>query len=492
MQLFKRSNDASLIDALMKSQAVIELTPNGTIVTANPNFLNAMGYTLEEVAGQHHSMFVEQEYAKSPEYAQFWQGLADGHFQQAEFKRIAKGGKEIWIQATYTPVLGKGGKVQKVVKFATDITQQKLTNADFEGQLSAIGKSQAVIEFELDGTIIKANDNFLGAMGYSLDEIAGKHHSIFVDPAEQQSEAYRAFWARLHDGEFQSGEFRRVDKVGREVWIQASYNPIRDMNGRPFKVVKYASDVTQMVMERMRREEAQTDINMQLDEIGSIVGNANQQASNATNAAGQTSENVQTVASGAEELFSSISEISRQVNHALEITTAAVTEAERTNEIITGMSDSAQSIGEVVELISNIAEQTNLLALNATIEAARAGEMGKGFAVVASEVKSLANQTAKATEQIGSQIADVQKTTGSAVEAIGSISATVGNINEISSSIASAVEEQSAVTQEITGHMQTAADGVKQITQSVSEIAEATAQVDAATRNVRETSNKVA
>ena len=186
------SDDTSTLNALMKSQAVIEFKPDGTIIKANENFLGAMGYSLDEIAGQHHSMFVDPEYARSQEYAEFWSNLAKGQFQQAEYKRFGNGGKEVWIQASYNPVLDRKGNVSKVVKFATDITDRKLQNADYEGQLAAIGTSQAVIEFNLDGTIIKANDNFLGALGYSLDEIAGKHHSLFVEPAERDSAEYAA------------------------------------------------------------------------------------------------------------------------------------------------------------------------------------------------------------------------------------------------------------------------------------------------------------
>ncbi len=480
------------LEALMESQAVIEFKPDGTIITANQNFLSAMGYDLEEISGQHHSMFVESEFAKSAEYTMFWQSLAEGQFQQAEFKRISKGGGEVWIQASYNPVLNRNGKVVKVVKFATDITDQKLENADYEGQLAAISLSQAVIEFKLDGTIEKANDNFLGALGYQRDEIIGKHHSLFVEPRERDGAEYTAFWNSLRAGEYQSKEFKRIGKGGNEIWIQASYNPIRDMNGNLFKVVTYASDITDMVLERQRRQQAQGEIGQQLDQIGLFVESATQQASDATDAAATTSTNVMTVASGAEELSSSISEISQQVNQALATTTEAVKEADQANKVITGLSELAHNIGEVVELISSIADQTNLLALNATIEAARAGESGKGFAVVASEVKSLANQTAKATEEIGTQITDVQKTTETVVGAIGKISATIGNINDISTSIAAAVEEQTAVTQEISENMQTASQGVEQITRNVSELAEATSQIDTATRTVRETSTKAA
>ncbi len=489
---FNTSDSSNVLESLMRSQAVIEFKPDGTIVTANENFLGAMGYALAEIEGQHHSMFVAPDYAKSPEYGQFWQDLAKGEFQQAEYKRFGKGNKEIWIQASYNPVTDAKGNVTKVVKFATDITGEKLKNADFEGQLAAIGKSQAVIEFNLDGTIIKANENFLGALGYKLDEIVGQHHSMFVEPTEANSPEYQQFWKRLGGGEFQSGEYKRLGNGGKEIWIQATYNPIADMNGKPFKVVKYASDITSMVLDRQRRTTAQREIDQQLTQISETVENAAGQATTAASAAHETTENVQSVASGAEELSASVGEISQQVNNALSITKEAVTEAEQTNKIITGLAESAQTIGEVVELIQSIAEQTNLLALNATIEAARAGDAGKGFAVVATEVKSLATQTASATEQIGAHIASVQSTTKSAVDAIASITSTIGKINDISSSIAGAVEEQSAVTTEITGNMHTAAEGVALITNNIADIAEATSEVDTATRNVRETSKNAA
>ncbi len=232
------------ISAIRKSQAVIEFELDGTIRHANENFLATVGYSLEEIQGKHHSMFVDSETRNSYDYQQFWKKLAAGEFQSGEFRRIGKTGKEIWIQASYNPIFDASNKPVKVVKYASDVTEQKTRNADFEGQISAIGKSQAVIEFNMDGTIRTANDNFLGAVGYTLDEIRGKHHSIFVDPAYAASPEYHQFWEKLRSGEFESAEFQRVGKGGNEIWIQASYNPIFDANGVPFKVVKYASDIT--------------------------------------------------------------------------------------------------------------------------------------------------------------------------------------------------------------------------------------------------------
>jgi methyl-accepting chemotaxis protein len=235
---------AGQIAAIGKSQAMIEFQMDGTILAANDNFLNAMGYALDEIKGRHHGMFVEEAYRQGSEYREFWARLNRGEYQAGEYRRVGKGGREVWIQASYNPILDGEGKPRKVIKYATDVTQQKLTNADYASQIAAIGKSQAVIEFHMDGTIVSANDNFLKVMGYTLDEVRGRHHGIFVEEAYRASSEYREFWARLNRGEYQAAEYKRLGKGGREVWIQASYNPILDLSGKPCKVVKYATDRT--------------------------------------------------------------------------------------------------------------------------------------------------------------------------------------------------------------------------------------------------------
>jgi len=241
---------SQIVEAIGKSQAVIEFELDGTIITANENFLSVLGYDLNEVQGKHHSMFVDPATAAGTEYKAFWAALGRGEYQAAEYKRIGKSGKEIWIQATYNPIFDRDGKPFKVVKFATDITQSSLQNAERAGQIEAIGKSQAVIEFELDGTIIIANENFLSVLGYDLNEVQGKHHSMFVDPVMAAGAEYKAFWAALGRGEYQAAEYKRIGKGGKEVWIQASYNPILNREGEPFKVVKFATDITEQVKSR--------------------------------------------------------------------------------------------------------------------------------------------------------------------------------------------------------------------------------------------------
>ncbi|RZF80903.1 methyl-accepting chemotaxis protein [Pseudoalteromonas sp. CO325X] len=251
------SEDTMLLKALNRSQAVIEFTPSGNILTANDNFLRVMGYNLEEIQGQHHRLFVDAKEASSPEYKRFWQRLSAGEYIANEFRRVGKSGEDVWIQASYNPVMNQQGEVVKVVKFATDITEIKLKRAELEGRAKAISRVQAVIEFELDGTIITANDNFLSTLGYRLEEIKGQHHRMFVPPEEAASPEYTVFWQRLSQGEYNSGQYKRIGKNGAEIWIQASYNPIFDMNGDPVKVVKYATDITeQRQQERQARESA--------------------------------------------------------------------------------------------------------------------------------------------------------------------------------------------------------------------------------------------
>ncbi len=232
------------ITAINKSQAVIEFALDGTVETANDNFLKLLGYSLDEIKGKHHKIFCETTYTNSQKYKTFWEMLNRGEYESGEFKRIGKGGKEVWIQASYNPIFDTSGKPFKIVKYATDTTAQKLQNADFQGQLAAISKSQGIIEFSLDGTVQNANDNILKLIGFNLDEVKGKHHRMFCESSYSNSYEYKEFWEKLNRGEYDSGEYKRIGKGGKEIWIQASYNPIFDLNGRPFKVVKYASDIS--------------------------------------------------------------------------------------------------------------------------------------------------------------------------------------------------------------------------------------------------------
>ena len=412
-------------DAISRSQAVIEFELDGTILTANANFLAAVGYSLDEIRGKHHSMFVTPDQRDSVDYRSFWAKLARGEFQASQYKRIGKGGKEIWIQASYNPVFDPQGKPIGVIKFATDISAEKRRSMEADGNIAAIDRAQAVIEFRMDGTIVTANQNFLDAVGYRLDEIKGRHHRIFVAPDEAASPAYAAFWAGLNQGQYQAAEYRRFGKNNKEIWIQASYNPILDLNGKPFKVVKYATDTTALAIGRMKALRARSLID--------------------------------SVADGSEEMSASIREISETMVKSRQTAIGAAERVQAADAQAQRLNDAAQSMGGIVEMIGNITSQINLLALNATIESARAGEAGRGFAVVASEVKNLANQAKQATDKITAEIDGLNGVSGDVVSALSAIRVAIEEVNEFVNSTAAAVEEQSTVTADMSVNMQKAA-----------------------------------
>ena len=479
----------SRLAALDRFYACIEFELDGAILTANDNFLSITGYRLDEIRDKNYSIFVDDAYAESEGYKTFWERLRSGESFFDEFPRLNKEGERIWLQAGCSPVTDQSGRPCKVIKTARDITAEKLRAVEYEGCMTAITKSQAIISFELDGTIIEANDAFLNAVGYRLDEIQGRHHSMFVPPEEASSPEYRRFWRILGEGRYMTGEYRRIGKGGRPVYIQGSYNPIIDQTGKPVKVMKFAADVTAAVNEREHLFSIQRDINSELGSITETIDAASKQAAAAST---QASGNVRTVVAGAEELAASVSEIRRQMDNARSISSDAVHEADRTSEIISGLAEAAKAIGDVIGLIDELADRTDLLALNAAIEAARAGEAGKGFAVVAAEVKNLSRQTGRATEDIRGQINDVRQSTAEAVEMIGGVSRVIIQINDIFSTIARAVQQQSTLTEEVSSNMHSASRGVAEISGAMGRITSAAESINRAVSKIKTASQEIA
>lgn len=514
MKLSSGTNSDAVLAAINKSLAMIEFDPTGNVLGANENFLVALGYEAGELVGQHHRLFVDPAYAKSTEYAAFWQKLGRGEFDAAEYKRIGKGGREVWIQATYNPALSASGKVLKVVKFATDITAAKMKAAEDAGKLAAISRAQAVIEFTVEGEILTANENFLSTLGYELGEVKGRHHRMFVETTYANSSDYGDFWRRLRAGEFIAEEFKRIGKGGREVWIQASYNPIFDPDGRVMKVVKFATDITGRVhtvtaigaglgnvaagdltceiaepfipaLDKLR-----LDFNNSVETLRSAMQTVGDNASAIDGAAGEVSSaandlakrteqqaaSVEETAAALNEITATVQNSAKRAEEAGELVARTKASAEKSGEIVrqavTTMGEierSSREIGNITDMMDEIAFQTNLLALNAGVEAARAGDAGKGFAVVAQEVRVLAQRAADAAKEIKALIAKSDNEVKSGVALVGetgtALQTIIGDVQEISGHVLAIVEasrEQSTALGEINTAVATIDQGTQQ------------------------------
>jgi methyl-accepting chemotaxis protein len=427
-QKLRNADFEGKVNAIDRAQAVIEFDTEGRILKANPNFLKTTGYSADEVIGRHHRMFVDSAYAGSDKYTNFWERLARGEFESGEYKRLGKDNREIWLQASYNPILDLEGRPMKIVKFAIDITEQKLRNAEFEGKVKAIDRAQAVIEFDLEGNVLEANENFLRTVGYSAREIAGQHHSMFCAPEYIVSEEYRDFWLQLRKGEFKAGRFHRVGKYNRDVWIQATYNPIFDLAGQPMKVVKYATDITNQV----KLEQLLASKTKEMSEtIGALTKSIEEIVSSVEKATGMADATQNNAETGFEDLRKSI-------------------------ESIDLIEKSSEEIATIVAVIGEIASQTNLLAFNASIEAARAGEHGVGFSVVAGEVRKLAERSSEAAREISKLIAESASRVshGSTVsrkaqDAFGEILKTVKQTGEAIQRIAESTQMQQEASQTV-------------------------------------------
>ncbi len=374
---------ACLLEAINRSMASVEFDLNGNVLHANENFLKVMGYRLEDILGKHHRIFCTAEDVRSPEYDKLWTRLRAGDFVSMTFHRVTREGRTVWLEASYNPVRDSTGKVMKVVKFATDVTGRIEAANEARNKLHAIDRAMAIIEFDLEGRILKANANLTQTMGYSEAELVGKSHSILCPSEVANSSEYADFWRRLNKGEFFSGQFKRVGRNGQVRWMEATYNPVYNADGKLHRIVKFASDITSRIEEHER------------------------DASSAAQAYHISVETRKVTAHGTEVIQQAASEM-RQISMNIE----------DSSRIVAQLGARSEQITAIVNTIRSIADQTNLLALNAAIEAARAGDQGRGFAVVADEVRQLAGRTSRSTAEISEMIGMIQTETRQAIDSM--------------------------------------------------------------------------
>ena len=472
-------DELARLSAIEENFAVISFKPDGTIINANTNFLNALGYTLDEIVGQHHQMFCTHELANSTEYKQFWTDLGNGNAQISEFKRIKKNGESIFIHASYSPVCNSRGVVTRVVKFAQDITKRKLQALDYSGQLDAIHKSRAVIEFNMDGTIIKANENFINTVEYDEIDIIGKHHRMFCEKEYGESSEYKEFWRTLNEGCFQGGEYYRVGNNGKNIWLQATYNPIFDIDGKPFKVVKYATDITARKTTMQEIENNVMKLTNSLNNLShtatamtkgaEITTNGSQEVSSSTT---QISQSVTDVTRKVSDMLVSIKEVSESSQKGKKIADEAQIKSKETTAAILKLDEESSKISDTVNSIAQIAFQTNILSLNAAVEAATAGEAGKGFAVVAQEVRNLASRSDEATKEITDAIVLIQSLVKTSLESINNIDNTIEKISSISAGIVKSVKEQECISNTVSSITGETSLGINKIAKTMVDVSD--------------------